>query len=80
MKHFHAALLLALGSALGACNNGPSTNDQPITGDHPVRADTTAVADTIGQAPGSPAPFVNPTKVGQALGEQSPSPPASRTH
>ncbi|WP_046242741.1 hypothetical protein [Hymenobacter terrenus] len=80
MTYFHTILLLAVGGALEACNDVPATNHQPITGDHPVSIDTAAVSDTTALAPTSSAPFVNPTKIGRALGEQSPSPPASRTH
>lgn len=77
MKYFPAALLLAVAGALGACNDTPSVNHQPITGNHPAPApaDTTAVLDTTA-AVRSAVPFVPPTKAG----DQSPSPPESRTH
>jgi len=81
MKKNRAAVLLALAATLLAACNG-SAPDQPITGNHPAPPATDSIAppDTTAPAAGSPVPFVNPTKVGRALGEQSPSPPASRTH
>ncbi|WP_210518844.1 hypothetical protein [Hymenobacter terricola] len=65
---------------LGACN-GPSSH-QPITGNHPAPpvADSLTASDTSAFTPGHAVPFVSPIKAGRVLGEQSPSPPASRTH
>ena len=79
MKKNRAIGLLALAAALlGGCNG--SAADQPITGNHPAPPAANAVAapDTTAPASGEPVPFVNPTKAGRALGEQTPSPPASR--
>ncbi|MBO2008831.1 hypothetical protein [Hymenobacter negativus] len=75
-----AARLLPLLLLLGACTS-PAT-DQPITGNQPAAlpADSIAPPDTAAARPSGSVPFVNPTKVGRALGEQTPSPPASRTH
>jgi hypothetical protein len=74
-----AVRLLPLLLLLGACTSPAS--DQPITGNQPAAplADSLVVPDTAASRPAQPVPFVNPTKVGRALGEQSPSPPASRT-
>ena len=64
---------------LVACNS--SVADQPITGNQtaPPAATSPSPPDTTAPATSQPVPFVNPTKVGRALGEKSPSPPASRT-
>lgn len=74
-----AARLLPLLLLLGACNSPVA--DQPITGDQPAPpADSIAPPDTVATRPvRSAVPFVSPTKVGRVLGEQSPSPAASRT-
>ena len=67
---------------LAACNGSPS---QPPVGNATAQAPAVAPdslgADTLRTRPTPrPAvPFVNPTKAGRVLGDQSPSPPASRT-
>jgi hypothetical protein len=81
MKKNRAFGLLALAVALlGGCQG--SAADQPITGNHPAPPTTNAAAppDTTAPASSKQVPFVNPTKAGRALGEQTPSPPASRIH
>jgi hypothetical protein len=79
MNQYFAGLLLAVSSTLVACQDTPSVNHQPITGDHPAPVDTVAGLDTAAIKPGTPVPFVPPTKAERVLGPQSPSPPASRT-
>jgi hypothetical protein len=74
-----AARLLPVLFLLGACNSPIA--DQPITGNQsaPPPVDSIAPPDTVAARPVQVVPFVSPTKVGRALGEQTPSPPASRT-
>jgi uncharacterized lipoprotein YbaY len=81
MNTFVGALL---GSALlGACQDKPSQPTAPAAvapaAVAPASADT--ATDTLNRvrAPRQPVPFVAPTKIGRILGDQSPSPPASRT-
>ena len=80
MPHYFTGLLLAVSGTLGACNTTPSVDHQPVTGDQTAPVDTTATLDTLATSSSGAAPFVVPTRVGRALGPQSPSPVGSRTH
>jgi hypothetical protein len=65
------------GTLLGSCQDKPS---QPTAADTAAAPAADTTADTLKQTrgPKEKVPFVAPTKIGRILGDQSPSPPASR--